>query len=135
MAGYGLIELPQVLEHFTKVAVRLGEVGFDGEGLGDEINGNVVLSLLMGDDAEQMPGDRLTRISLQNLLINALGLRQTARRVVLQCACEFVLGGSIRLVGSAVFCLPRLGALGCFLGVIHWRCFSAPVPIGINHKP
>ena len=83
MAGYGLIELPQVLEHFTKVAVRLGEVGFDGEGLGDEINDNVVLSLLVGDDAEQVPGDRLTRISLQNLLINALGLRQTARRVVL----------------------------------------------------
>jgi hypothetical protein len=62
--------------------VRLGEIGFEGEGLSDEINGNVIFSNLMGDDTEQMQGDRLIGVGLQYLLIDAFGLGQATRGVV-----------------------------------------------------
>ena len=62
--------------------MRLGKVGFDGERLGNEIDGNVVFSRLMGEGTKQMQGDRLFGVGLQYLLIHALGLIQATRRVV-----------------------------------------------------
>ncbi len=53
--------------------MRLGVVGLDGEGPGNEFNGDVVFAHLIGDHTKQMQGDRLVRLSLQYLLIDALG--------------------------------------------------------------
>ncbi len=83
VARDGLVQLPQGLERIAKVGTRRGVIGLDGKGLRDEINGNVVFSHLMGDHTKQMLGDRLIGVDLQYLLINALSLRQTTRRVVL----------------------------------------------------
>lgn len=63
--------------------MRLGVIGFDGEGLRYEINGTIIFSSLMGNDTKQMQGNRLIGVGLQDLLIEALGLGQAARRVML----------------------------------------------------
>ena len=68
---------------YTQITMRLGVIGLDGEGLRDEINGNVVFPHLKGDQSKQMQGDRLTGIGLQYLLYNALSLGKAPRSVVL----------------------------------------------------
>ena len=83
IAGNGLIQLSQFSERITKVAVRSGVVGLDGECLGDEINGNVVSSHLMGDHTKQSQSDGLIGLGLQYLFVDAFSLRQATHLVVL----------------------------------------------------
>ena len=73
IACHGLIQPPKVFERVAKVVMRLGVVGLDGEGPGNEFNGDVEFAHLIGDHTKQMQGDRLVRLSLQYLLIDALG--------------------------------------------------------------
>jgi hypothetical protein len=44
--------------------VRLSQIGLDGDGLRNEIDGNVVFAHLMGDHTKQMQGDRLIGVDL-----------------------------------------------------------------------
>ena len=44
--------------------MRLGVIGLDGKGFGDQIDSDVVLPHLMGDYAKQMQGDRLIGVAL-----------------------------------------------------------------------
>lgn len=82
IARGGLVEIPQRLEHIAKDDMRLDEIWLDGDGLGDEFDGNVISSQLMGNDTKQMQGDRLFGVGLQYLLIDTLGLGQATRGVV-----------------------------------------------------
>ncbi len=104
VANDSLIQPPQFFERIAKVVMRLSKIGIDGEGLRDEINGNVAFSHLMGNHAKQMQGVRLIGVGLQYLLINALGLGQATRSLVLHR--EFyglgVLDGQRRLLGGRV---------------------------------
>ena len=47
----------------------------------------------MGDDTKQMQGHRLIGIGLQYLLVNAFGLRQSTRIVMLHSAIYSLLDG------------------------------------------
>ena len=49
-------------------------IGFDSEGLRDEINGKLVVSRLMGDQTKQMQGVWLMGVGLQYPLIDGFGL-------------------------------------------------------------
>ena len=61
----------------------LDVIGFEGQGFGDQINGNVVLPRLMRDHTQQMQSDGLIGITLQYLLIHAFRLRQATSFVML----------------------------------------------------
>ena len=63
--------------------MRINIIGFDGEGLHNEIDGDDVVFHLKGDHTKKMQGDRLVGVCLQYLLINPLSLRQAARSVML----------------------------------------------------
>ncbi len=72
-AGDGLIELSHSSKHTSKVHMRVEVIGLDSQCPRNETNGNVVSSLLMGDDTKQLQGDRLIGVGLQYPLANALG--------------------------------------------------------------
>ena len=81
-AGGGLVQLPQALKRIAKVAMRIGVIGLDNEGLRDEVDGTIVFSRLMGNDTKEIQGDGLVGIGLQDPLIDALGLGKTTLGMV-----------------------------------------------------
>ena len=58
----------------TEVVVRLGEIRLDGDGLGYQIDGNIVFPHLIGDCTKQMQGIDLIGMRLQYLSINTFSL-------------------------------------------------------------
>ena len=105
--------------------MRLGEIGLDGEGLGDEINGNIVFSHLMGDHTKQMQGVRLIGVGLQYLLIDGLGLFQAALSVMPQGEVQGLLDvrGMTRGLstgGRQAPALPGQSALAVFFCSAQW---------------
>ncbi len=64
IALHRLVQPPQALKGGAKIVVRLDEIGRDGKGLGNQINGNVVVAHLVGDHTQQMQGDRLIGVGL-----------------------------------------------------------------------
>ena len=63
--------------------MRPSQIGLDGEGLGDEVNGGIVFFHLKGDHTKQMQGDGLIGVVLQYLLIDTFRLGQATGGVVL----------------------------------------------------
>ena len=84
VAGYSIIYLSKILECKTQVAVCLGFIRFDSQGLGDQINGDVVLPSLECDHPQKMQGGRLIGVNFQHLFVDVFSLRQTAHCMVLQ---------------------------------------------------
>jgi len=80
-----LICIPLVLEYVAEGIKRVGKIRFDGKRLGNQINGGLRLSHLMGDNAQQMQGVRLIGLALQNLTIKMLGVGHVTRIMGLQC--------------------------------------------------
>ena len=61
-----------------QVAVELGLVRLDRQGLADEVDGRFRLADLVGDDAEQVQGIGLVGVQTQHLPVHLLGLLQVA---------------------------------------------------------
>jgi hypothetical protein len=61
-----------------------GECGIETQGFADDVDGLLVLTDLVGDDAEEVQRLDVARIELQDLAIDGLGLRQIAGLMVLQ---------------------------------------------------
>ena len=78
-----LLQPAQILEHDRQVAVRIGVAGLDRQGLGNKFYRFLAVPHLVGDDAQQMQGDRLAGIGLHDPPVDALGLGQAVGRVVL----------------------------------------------------
>lgn len=91
LEGHRLGQPPQSLERQAEVVMSLGKVRLHGDRLGDGIGGNVGLARLQGDHPEQMQGDGLLRIGLEDTLVNILGLGQAPRHVMLAALIEGLL--------------------------------------------
>jgi hypothetical protein len=78
-----VVQFPEALKRQAEVVVGFGIIRFDGDRPGHEIGGDKVFPRLQGDHAEQMQGHRLPGVGPQDLLVDALGLGQAARLVVL----------------------------------------------------
>jgi len=72
----------------------------DGERLGDEVHGNVVLAHLMGDRADQVECGGMVRIGFQDLPVESLGLGQAARAMVLDSEVQGLLDAWLPGIGS-----------------------------------
>ena len=60
-----------------------GVIRFDGKRTFDEFSRTAMITLLMGDYAQIVQGNRLAGVGLQYLLIEALGLQQTTSGMML----------------------------------------------------
>ena len=59
VTGHSLFKLLKPLKREAEVVVCFGKTRFENEGLGNEINGDVVLAKLMGNNPKQMHDERL----------------------------------------------------------------------------
>ena len=108
LAGRRLVQAVQFVKRIAQVAMIGGGGGVVSDGLPDQFHGGSVIADLMGDDAEQMQGDRLVGVSLQDLLVEALGLRQATRSVMLQSEVQGLLdGGALLLFRNFFSALPN----------------------------
>src|SRR5205807_7265631 len=74
-----LVEAPERSEREAGVEIG-GRLAFlEGDRLLDQLDRRLVAALLMGDDAEAMPGGGLPRIEAKDLPAGGLGLGEPAR--------------------------------------------------------
>ncbi|HJV51941.1 MAG TPA: hypothetical protein VJ652_10805, partial [Noviherbaspirillum sp.] len=62
-----------------------------GDRLGDELDGAIMVAMLMGNRSQQMQGIRVIRMCSQRLQVKVFSLRQAARPVVLHRSVDRVL--------------------------------------------
>ncbi len=75
-AADGTLHLSNRPVGFRQVGMEGGCTGLDGDGPSNEVDGLLVIALLMGDDAEQMQGVGLNGVPIKNALVSTRRLIQ-----------------------------------------------------------
>jgi hypothetical protein len=89
----GIVKPVQLDERKAKVVMGNRKIGLNGQGLIDEINGNIVLTSLMSYQPEKIHCIWLAGVGFQYLPIEALSLGQSTRIVMLYSAIYGLLDG------------------------------------------
>ena len=92
--GDRLVEVSAGALEFGEVAVKVGDVGLDGDGAGDQLDGALGLAGLAEDDAEQVEGEGVVWLLNEDLAVDLAGFGDCAGAV------EF--DGGIELLGDGV---------------------------------
>jgi hypothetical protein len=86
-AGRGFGEFAVGCKHVTEIVVRLGNIGLKRHRAFEQFDG-VRPAELMGDDAEPVQAAGMVRIGGADLAVQALGLGQPPRLVMIECCGE-----------------------------------------------